>query len=289
MKKIDKQELHILFEGIISNNKEAFDTFYEKYKQLVFGIAFTVCKSNDIAEEVTQNVFFKIWRLPQEKLPTSSEASWLYTITKNETIDTLRKNTTYIDIDSIYNIENDNNDAFDIVDIDSYNRRISSLPEQEKQIVSLKLLYNFTFKEIGELLGIPTATAQWKYYKSINSLKLAIANLAMFIVTFALYLKSKFTSENKMADTQSLNEIPEISKGTDSAINTPSINMGETASDFLHTNSNTNFIDKIEINSSTLIFGLSSIFLILTLIFSIFFIKYQQKLKNKTSKHYMKK
>ena len=181
MKKIDKEELHILFEGIKSNNKTAFDTLYEKYKSLVFGVSFSVCKNNDIADEVTQNVFFKIWKLPAEKLPSTGEASWLYSITKNETIDVLRKTKSHLDIDSIYIIENDDNDVLNIVDIDSYNRRISNLAEQEKQIVSLKLLYDFTFKEIGELLGIPTATAQWKYYKSINSLKLVYYNFCSIL------------------------------------------------------------------------------------------------------------
>ena len=291
MKKIDKQEFHILFEGIRSNNKEAFDIFYEKYKSLVFGIAFTVCKSNDIAEEVTQNVFFKIWRLNQEKLPTSCEASWLYTITKNETIDILRKTTSYIDIDSIYNIENNSNDITDVVDIDSYNRKISSLSEQEKQIVSLKLLSDFTFKEIGELLGIPTATAQWKYYKSINSLKLVLANLAMFILTFAIYLKTKFTSNNKITKSQTSIENNDISKSTNSSSAESSINIeGKTTIDSINADSYTAVSsNKSPINYTTGILCISSVFLILTIIFTIIFKKYQQKLKNKTSKHCMKK
>ncbi|MBO4815418.1 MAG: sigma-70 family RNA polymerase sigma factor [Clostridia bacterium] len=289
MKKIDKDELHILFEGIKSSNKDAFDTFYEKYKSLVFGIAFTVCKSNDIADEVTQNVFFKIWKLSSEKLPTSCEASWLYTITKNETIDFLRKNTSYVDIDSIYNIENSNNDVAGIVDIDSYNRKISFLPEQEKQIISLKLLYNFTFKEIGELLNIPTATAQWKYYKSINSLKLAITSLAMFILTFAIYLKTRFTSNNKITKSQASSE-SDINKSKDSNSNLPSINMGETAIDSITTDSYTAASsNKNPINYTNGILCISSVFLILTIIFTIIFKKYQQKLKSKTSKHYMNK
>jgi len=295
MKKIDKEELHILFEGIKSNNKTAFDTLYEKYKALVYGVSFTVCKSHDIADEVTQNVFFKIWKLSSEKLPTTSEASWLYTITKNETLDVLRKKTSYIDIDSIYNIENNNNDVQNIVDIESYNRRISGLPEIEKQIISLKLLHDFTFKEIGELLGIPTATAQWRYYKSINSLKLALANLAMFIVTFAVFLRSKFTSKsriNSSASSKSVDTIAESENAEDSFSNyksgTSTIGDVYISPDTSSSTTTTSYTAK-GTNISNQILYVSCLFLVLTLIFTIIFKNYQQKLKNKTSKHYMKK
>ena len=300
MKKIDKEELHILFEGIKSNNNSAFDTLYEKYKVLVYGVSFTVCKNHDIADEVTQNVFFKIWRLPSEKLPTSSEASWLYMVAKNETLDILRKNNSDIDIDSIYNIENDNNDVLNIVDIDSYNRRISGLPEQEKQIISLKLLYDFTFKEIGELLGIPTATAQWKYYKSINSLKLAFANLAMFILTFALFLKNKLssTNTNKKATDSTVPESTVSETVQDSIIHEDSFtNSKSGATTFgdvsispdVTGSTSTSTYTKERADLSNQFLYVSSLFLVLTLVFTIIFKNYQQKLKNKTSKHYMKK
>lgn len=295
MKKIDKEELHILFEGIKSNNKTAFDTLYEKYKPLVYGVSFTVCKNHDIADEVTQNVFFKIWKLPSEKLPTSSEASWLYMVAKNETLDILRKNNSNIDLDSIYNIENDNNDVLNIVDIDSYNRRISGLPEQEKQIISLKLLYDFTFKEIGELLGIPTATAQWRYYKSINSLKLAFANLAMFIITFAVFLKSKLSSNNRInraADSAAAESAQESITHEDSFSNSKSgaTNFGDISiSTDIAESASTSSYTKEKTDLSNQFLYVSSLFLVLTLIFTIIFKNYQQKLKNKTSKHYMKK
>ena len=287
MNNIDKQELHILFEGIRNNNKSSFDTLYEKYKRLVYGVSFTICKNNEIADEVTQNVFFKIWKLPEEKLPTTCESSWLYSISKNETINVLRKNTSYVDIDSIYNIENTDNYLSDIIDIDSYNRKISSLKEDEKQIVSLKLLSNFTFKEIGELLDIPTATAQWKYYKSMNSLKLVLANLAMIIIAFAVFIKSKLSSNKNKVQSQSstssenYESIDSIQKNSESSDMHVAPHIGEidispdTTSKYEGTSTTiSNFL-----TPKVKIIGFSSIFLVIIIIFSIIFKKYQQKRK----------
>ena len=287
MNNIDKQELHILFEGIRNSNKASFDTLYEKYKGLVYGVSFTICKNNEIADEVTQNVFFKIWRLSEDKLPTSYEASWLYSISKNETIDVLRKNTSYVDIDSVYSIENNDSDLSNIVDIDSYNRKISSLKEDEKQIVSLKLLSNFTFKEIGEMLGIPTATAQWKYYKSMNSLKLVLANLAMIILAITVFVRYKlFSNKNKVAQ-QSATSVDNIEKNeevadyfekNDSSKTTIGGVTIDTSSDWA-TSSSAATASSNSYDLTTKIIGISSIFLIIIIIFVIFFKKYQQKHK----------
>ncbi len=289
MKKIDKQELHILFEGIRNNNKDSFDTLYEKYKSLVYGVSFTICKNNEIADEVTQNVFFKIWKLSEEKLPTEYEASWLYTITKNETIDVLRKNFDFVDIDSICNIKNYHNDVEDIIDIDNFNNMINVLKkDDEKQIVSLKVVSDFTFKEIGILLNIPTATVQWKYYKSIKFLKLALANLAMFILTFAFYLKTRPTS-NKNISKLSRDNFMNDSNNIVVSPNSSKVNSVTPSSIQSDTYSGVESATILRDYSNAITLGVSSIFLILTLIFAIFVKKHQQKVKLKTSKHYMKK
>lgn len=289
MKKINKEELHSLFEKIKSNDKVAYDTFYEKYKSLVYGISFTICKNHEIADEVTQNVFFKIWKLAEDKYPTSYEASWLYTITKNETIDVLRKSFNYVDIESIYNVQDYNNDINDVVDLDNFNAMISGLKEDEKQIISLKLISDFTFREIGILLNLPTATVQWKYYKSIKALRLVVANLAMFVLTFGLYLRAKFVQNRGTNKSQAESPAYESDKSSQSS------NYSHGASSVLETIDSKIASDyqsiqgtskTLSINSSTILICVSSIFLILTLVFAIFVKKHQQKVKSKTFKHY---
>ena len=292
MKKINKEELHTLFEKIKSNDRVAYDTFYEKYKSLVYGISFTICKSHEIADEVTQNVFFKIWKLSEEKFPTSYEASWLYTITKNETIDVLRKSFNYTDIDSIYNVQDYNNDIDDVVNADNFNTMISSLKEDEKQIISLKVISDFTFKEIGILLNIPTATAQWKYYKSIKSLRLVVANLAMFVLTFALYLRTKISQNQNINQAKHEININESFQSGESSKNIDNSFNPSTIIDSIDSKSDSNYQStqgvstSSIVNSSTILLGVSSIFLILILVFAIFVKKHQQKIKSKSFKLY---
>lgn len=104
MNNLNKEEIHNIFEKIKLGNKEGIEEFYKKYQKLIIDISFTIVKDKIIAEEISQIVFTKIMQMPIEKLPIENELSWLYTVTKNQTIDYLRKQNDNIDVESIYDI-----------------------------------------------------------------------------------------------------------------------------------------------------------------------------------------
>ena len=91
MKNIDKKELHSIFTNLRIDKEKSFNELYEKYSKLIYNIAFSILKSRENSEDVMQNVFSKIYKLDNEKLPSDNEASWLYSITKNEAINYMKK------------------------------------------------------------------------------------------------------------------------------------------------------------------------------------------------------
>ena len=110
MSKINEKELSELFIEFKNNNKIAFERLYSQYNRLVYRIAFGIIKNNTDAEDIVQTVFTKIYVMDKEQLPTKNQASWLYSLTKNETITFLRKKNNDIDLSSIYEIEDANNE-----------------------------------------------------------------------------------------------------------------------------------------------------------------------------------
>ena len=119
---------------------------------------------------------------------------------KNETISFLRKKNNDINLESIYEIEDKDNEINNIIDQVEFNRLISGLNDKEKQIISLKILANLSFDEIGKLLNEPTGTIKWRYYKSIHTLKILLSNLGMFIVTFVIGIKALFNNESNKSE-----------------------------------------------------------------------------------------
>jgi len=295
MVKINEKELKEIFNEIKNNNKSAFEKLYKKYNTLVYGIAFSILKNKQDAEDVVQTVFAKIYDIDTNKLPTQKEASWLYTTTKNEAIMFLRKRDNNLDLDSIYDIETSNNEIDEIISKDSYNRLISKLNDKEKEIISLKILANLSFDEIANLLNEPTSTIKWRYYKSIKSLKILLSNLGMFIITLVIGLKTlfnkkttslesitdNFITEDKVEQDSIQQETEEENKGLQESITDSTTNRveDEKQETIIQEENIENDVNYVGIG----ILSISAIFLVITIIFSIFCIKSRIK-SNKNRK-----
>jgi RNA polymerase sigma-70 factor (ECF subfamily) len=284
-KSINKEELHSMFKEIANKNELEFNKLYDKYKNLVYAISFSILKNKEDSEDVTQKVFLKIWKIEKDKLPTENEASWLYTITKNETLNFLRNKKQELNIDDLYYINSEDKELNSIIEQDKYNRIISRLNVQEQEIVSLKILSNLSFKEISQILNMPIGTVQWKYYKALHTLKMLLSNLSMFLITIIAFTVSKTNNKSKEIDIQNT-VIPEdtITKKPEEA--TTSANkdsISNESQEFVEENKTIENViveenETAKLNSTDIgILSLSTIFLIFTITFLTIFIKHSQK------------
>ena len=191
---MNKKELKSIFLKIKKDDKKGIEKLYSKYHKMVYGIAFSILKNKEDAEDIMQMVFAKIQELDKTKLPDDKEMTWLYTITKNETLNYLKKKKEELSLDTIYEIENKNNEIDEKIDSIEFNRLIRKLNQKEQEIISLKILANFSFQEISELLNEPIGTVKWRYYKSLRSIKAMLGSFAMFVITFTMGMKAIFTN-----------------------------------------------------------------------------------------------
>lgn len=312
MKKIDEEELHELFEKMRQTDLKAYEELYKKYYNLVHNIAFSVLKNYENAEDIAQNVFVKIGNLEQEKLPKNYEASWLYTVTKNECISFIRKNKETSSIENRIENENDKNEIEAVIQNSSYQNLLGSLEQVEKQIIFLKIEAGYSFKEIAKLLKMPMGTVQWKYYKSLHSLKLLIGNLSMFIIgTITCILNKKQVKKSNINNTekteqrekenvtQNNNMKEENQKNCDTEQDSIKNNskQEETSANIIAENNGqeeikqgeqtiieTELVENRIVPREIILYGLTSIFLFFTIFFTIISIKNQQSKKEKTSK-----
>ncbi len=189
MIKVSKKELKQLFLKIKDDKELGFQELYTKYNKLVYAIAFSILRNKEDSLDVTQSIFAKIYKLEKDKLPNKKETSWLYTVTKNEAITYLRKKKNNVLIEDLYELEDDNNEINKLIDRISYNNLIKKLNNKEKEILSLKILSNLSFKEISKLTDEPVGTVKWRYYKSLSSLKIVLGNFIISITTLVIALR----------------------------------------------------------------------------------------------------
>ena len=285
--KINVKELKNLFAKIKNNNNTAFEELYSKYSKLIYKIAYSILKNKSDAEDVMQLVFEKIYSMDKKNLPTKNETSWIYSVTKNETLNYFKSNRNNINLDDIYEIEDNKQEISKIIDQENYNRLISKLNDNEKEIISLKIISNFSFEEIGKILNMPTGTVKWRYYKAINTLKLLLSNLTMFIISFISSIYALKSTKKIISPIQEENVIENIVIAADEN-QKQQYEKSENTQQNSQEEINTTIIEETnenEVNYPAIgLMGISTVFLMLTIIFSIIFAKYQLKLKKNLSK-----
>ena len=306
MDRIQKQELHEIFQKAIQGEVNALNGLYEKYYRLVYSIAFSILKNKEDSEDVAQNVFAKIFQINTDKLPTANEASWLYSLTKNETLNYLRTKKENVNLNEIYYLTEEDKDLNKIIAHDSYNRIIAKLNKQEREIISLKILSNMSFKEIALLLNMPIGTVQWKYYTSLYTLRILLGNISMVIIGILIFLKANL-SNKRIEQNYEETEEKEENRENETEANKDEYQENEAGSTITSDNSvdsiEENIVDSNEVidniegsieneqestymntNVNTIILSITGIFLVLSIIFAIIFAKHQQKSRKNVSK-----
>ena len=288
-----------IFELLKTNRKLGIEELYKNYSKLVYGVIYSILKNTDETEDVLQNVFVKIFKLDNEKLPTKSHLSWLYSVAKNETINYIKKHSKEKNYESLYEITDNDTEIEKVLDKEYFNKLIENLPPKQQEILSLKIISNLSFREIANILDMKIPAVQWHYQKSLNTLKLLLGNVITIFVGAFLYIKTRGLTERNEAEPEendSVKEKDEVAIDEKNTADNKSINQStEPQEEYNRADSYTGKNDTIEITaqatgaaeSSTnniVSLGIIITTIIFVVTFSIFLIKRQIKLKKKLSK-----
>ncbi|MBP3708500.1 MAG: sigma-70 family RNA polymerase sigma factor [Clostridia bacterium] len=295
-----KESVHKDFIKLKDNRETYFDEFYKNNYNLVYRICFSILRNKENSEDITQNVFVKILKMPIEKLPSEYESSWLYTVSKNEALQFIRSRKDNVSDAELENIKSNDDGIDNIIDNGDYQEIVKKLNKKQEQIVSLRVISDFTFREIGQIMCMPTATVQWHYYSSIKYLKIALSNFAMFLITFMIGVgvlnsdeknkkseENNVNSENELKDHHIMEDGIGIQDSSTQSKNQESISKKPNVDEIIQSTSTAENMSVETSNDSLVhmgIFGIAGVFLIISIIFTIFLTKYKQKLKRKTSK-----
>lgn len=155
---------------IKNGKKESLKIIYDYYGHVIYSYALSIIKSEDLAKDICQDVFIKIWSNGSKYKYSNNHKAWIMTITRNTSIDYLRKYKREDIVDEINVI--DNKDM--IEDINQkllIKESLALLNEEEREVVILHTISDLTFKNIGEILNKPIGTVTWRYREAIKKLR----------------------------------------------------------------------------------------------------------------------
>ena len=163
---MNEKELGTLFCSFREGNNEAFSEIYNELKKPVFTIAYRITFVREIAEDITQELFLKLYTSPPDASVRNPRA-WIFRMARNLAIDALRKKQCS-DIDEVTLSFDDTERINTGIDIE---KALSSLSLSEREIVSLHIDGGLGFRDIGKALGISLTSAYRKYKSALNKLR----------------------------------------------------------------------------------------------------------------------
>lgn len=197
-----------LMERVNGGDEQAFALLVQRYHALVFNYAYSHLLDYELAQDVTQMVWVKLYQfLPTLQLNSPTAKPWLMQVVRNRCIDAqrnrqvARKVISFTALESAISITEDPNGEGDLtLDTllpgtgqspeealerqDMYQRlheAINTLPPKFRVIVSLRFVEGLKFSEIGEAMGIPETTAKTYCQRAIARLRdLLHANVALY-------------------------------------------------------------------------------------------------------------
>lgn len=191
---MNRIRIETIFDLLKNKDPHGFELLYTHHYRLLYGIAYSVTGNEELSKDTIQNVFVRLWELPENKYPCKNELTWLYTVTKNEALMLLRKEKPVVDFDRLPEFEAQEDDIEKFVDMDSFKVLIASLSETQKEVVTMKILGGMSHKEVAKVLEKPIGTIQWIYNTSIKKLRVALSALSVIALTlFGSFVIKLFT------------------------------------------------------------------------------------------------
>ena len=173
-KKYSEEELVLLLKN---QDQEAFSYLYDNYSAALNGIIYRMVESKELAEDILQEAFVKIWNnFSNYDNAKGRLFTWMLNITRNLTIDTLRskgfKKQSKISSDenSVSNFTDDNRMAerFDALGI---RKQLVNLKPEQRSIIDLAYFNGYTQDEISKEMGIPLGTVKTRMRAAIIELR----------------------------------------------------------------------------------------------------------------------
>jgi RNA polymerase sigma factor (sigma-70 family) len=175
----------------INGNEEALATLLQRHKRRIFSSIYVIVRDRALAEDIFQDTFFKVIQTLKRN-QYSEEGKflpWVLRIARNLIIDHFRKNKKLPTVPVYVTEDGEEVDVFATIasDDDGFKNSkeqiqfrkkirsmIGSLPDEQKEVVIMRMYYDMSFKEIADFCNVSINT-------SLGRMRYALINLKKMI------------------------------------------------------------------------------------------------------------
>lgn len=157
---------------LAAGDVSALRDLYDQTSPSVYGFAMSILKNPQDCEDILHDCFIRIYQSAASYTSQGKPMAWIFTITRNLCMQKLREQSRVSDIAQEdwehYLGENDNISTEDNIIL---NECLTTLSEEDRQIVVMHAVSGMKHKDIAEFMNMPLSTVLSKYNRSLKKLK----------------------------------------------------------------------------------------------------------------------
>ena len=178
-----------LIEGLAAGKMSAYEDFYSQFYRPLCSYAFRIVNDPDEAEDIIQNVIYKLWENRQALVEIKNLRSYLFRSVYNGSINYLkssRYHDNYIST-ALFDLKQIEMEAYHLTEYNELKQRIEAciedLPDQCKKVFKLSRQENKSYNEISEKLNITVKAVEANISRALKTLR---KNLKDYLGIFLL-------------------------------------------------------------------------------------------------------
>ena len=162
---------------------EAIALLLPAYRRKVFGLAYSFLRDREAAEDVTQEVFIKVWRALLGFDGRASMSTWIYTIARNASLSALRARPLQSSlsdpqvmeaVEAIHPVPS----ADVTVERGALLRLVDQLPTKQRQVITLFYMEAQSHEEVAAMLAMPVGTVKTLLHRARARLSAAAGEMS---------------------------------------------------------------------------------------------------------------
>ncbi len=168
-----------LLKAIAAKDQKAFRLFIEAHQRRIIGLAYKFVNNSQDAEDIAQDVFFKVWKTAHKYRGESTASTWLHRITVNHSLNFLRKSKRestnaaddYLSGQAAEKTSQPDRQMEMAHNRDMLHRALDELPEKYRTPFILNKLDGMSYKQVAETLKISLSNVEARIHRAKKKLQ----------------------------------------------------------------------------------------------------------------------
>ena len=163
----------------MSKQNSSFNDLVDAYGKQVYSLIFKMVLNREDAEDLTQNVFIKVYQKLDSFRGDSNIFSWIYRIAYNEAMDFHRvnKKSRTLKEEYVLSVKHGDISTFDEVKAwEKLHKAINTLPTRQAEVFIMRYLENLSYEDMAEKTQISVSALKTSYHLACKKIEQFLLN-----------------------------------------------------------------------------------------------------------------